>query len=1115
MIVPALAMALASSSVSLSTATAGGLPPAVLTFTRPVATPSTPWPPPYPVFCRLLASAGQRTWLLHPGTGQLLVFAADDQPLRTIPLPADCDPCRPTSLQLAPVDGKQAWLVDRDGRRAWLWRGEGWAASLRLGEELGGAAALSDGTLVLNTPLGTAAFASYGPDGQLRRRFGSRELPPAPALEAEANSWLLAALPGGELAAVQPFGPLLRLWDSQGALRWERDLVGESPQPELPSSLRAEPVPGQGCCVRATIPRVLTFVGSWGDAAVVVQRAGTDKLLRFSSDGTPLAPLRFAVGPRPSAQAAPGSSPQVVWGVANRGERVWLASERGIEDYVLQALRAAAGRVQGPDGAPVPDARVVLTLGEAVVATLTTDAEGNFSAQLALGEGGVGSVQVHAEGFRPLLLRGDLATLLAEPLVLAPADRYCVRVHAKATGTPVQRFRYRLAPAVRFREAVVVGGGTTVEVEDEAGEGCQLAEWPPPLEVEVRSQGFAPATLTVEEPGTTEVALSLAATLRVQVADSGTGAALAAATVELERQWGQPAGPTRILAATAHTDAEGRATLGELAPGEYRLHVRAPSTLPAVRQLSLSEGDNAVTVEVERGASLGVTVRRAGSRQGVPGSEVRIQGVGDGGLRACTTDGSGSCRVDGLPVGSYTVRASAPGGRSVAERVAIAAAREYEVELELRHGVRVLGEIVGEERYPGATLSVFAQRPGESWTAPAGRDGTFVMDDVTPGELLLWVEDDAHGSTLAVTREHIPATGVHRVVVELPEAVTVTGSVLLGGRPCGQCQVTLARDGVEVEAAPVAAPVQGDGRWQVRLPAAGWYHVEGRDPQSGRATSRHLRLEGETYVELRIEGREVRGVVVRAESLEPVAGARVEVRDKASRLLAQTTSGHGGGFAVALDSSGPHRVIAATHDATGAEEVDLPLPPGATVTVGVRHRSAVTLRPRDQASGAPLAHLAVRVVGPAGEATVWRELQPTAGGEFLVPVFPTAPLTLVVESRGFARVTLPGVRPGEGPVAVPMPPAGHLHLRWRGEQAPCALAVWGADGTPTPLTLEANPGPVPLQVREAVWTGLPPGPHRVAVTPCGQPPVEGWITITPRTITTLELGGTPAASGRH
>ncbi|MCS7181680.1 MAG: hypothetical protein NZ869_00985 [Thermoanaerobaculum sp.] len=79
--------------------------------------------------------------------------------------------------------------------------------------------ALEDGTLVVNAPLGTGLFCRWTGEGN-RRCFGQRR-PAPPGAEGEENSFLLAAV-GDGLVAAHPFRPLLRGYSGDGQLRWEQ-----------------------------------------------------------------------------------------------------------------------------------------------------------------------------------------------------------------------------------------------------------------------------------------------------------------------------------------------------------------------------------------------------------------------------------------------------------------------------------------------------------------------------------------------------------------------------------------------------------------------------------------------------------------------------------------------------------------------------------------------------------------------------------------------------------------------------------------------------------------------------------------------------------------------------
>ncbi|MBA3819173.1 MAG: carboxypeptidase regulatory-like domain-containing protein, partial [Deltaproteobacteria bacterium] len=146
------------------------------------------------------------------------------------------------------------------------------------------------------------------------------------------------------------------------------------------------------------------------------------------------------------------------------------------------------------------------------------------------------------------------------------------------------------------------------------------------------------------------------------------GAPLAGIRIEASGPGGQ--------AATRVTDARGGVELRGLAPGEWKLAVRAAGYVPITREVTIRPGrvPTEVALELARGATLAGVVRDRQGRR-VPGAKVSIGSV------STVTDADGNFRIVGAASG---VLEAEQGGRAGSQAIELApGAERHSLTLEL------------------------------------------------------------------------------------------------------------------------------------------------------------------------------------------------------------------------------------------------------------------------------------------------------------------------------------------------------------------------------------------------------------------------------------------------
>ncbi len=435
-------------------------------------------------------------------------------------------------------------------------------------------------------------------------------------------------------------------------------------------------------------------------------------------------------------------------------------------DVVMREGGSLEGRVLDAHGRPVENARVVVaaqrgsleratrtasdgsfafaSLPEAVVLTASASADDEPDARMvvAVPEGG----------------RKEVTLVLPEPREALPVAVVDVQ------GWPVaaaQVSASSLSPDAWLR---------TTAFTDAQGDASLPKARGLALRVEVRAPAHAPRIVMAE--GTEDA-------LRVELtaAESATGEVVA------ERGRDPIAGAivtlyTDLGARRAHTDAQGSFSLAELAAGSARLRVRAPGFAPAARVITIpdSAGRRAFAIPRIELSAEGAIEGDVVDAHGEPVAGARVAKddvptwllVGSTPESIAVTDAKGRFALRGLPEGTMTLEAYAPGlGRARAEGVKVASGRTTD-------GVHVViapssDDATGADLAASGSVAVTLGETG----APTAVVVVSVVEaseaeraGIEPGDVLLAV-DGAHVGTMQDARTKLSGPMAEDVVVEL------------------------------------------------------------------------------------------------------------------------------------------------------------------------------------------------------------------------------------------------------------------------------------------------------------------------------------------------------------
>lgn len=237
------------------------------------------------------------------------------------------------------------------------------------------------------------------------------------------------------------------------------------------------------------------------------------------------------------------------------------------------------------------------------------------------------------------------------------------------------------------------------------------------------------------------------------------GVRLAGIRVSLARQ---VEGPFGLMMVPGHlqtkSDDEGRFALRGARPGSYELRTQSSKHVPGRLAVSLEKGEKEHGIEVELASGAAVAGRvvddlgRPLEGMRVHAQRMRSMGPvvidGFGGGEAAVTDAQGAFTIGGLTDERVTLRVTGKGHAPAVRNDVPVGAGDVLLEMSRNGGVR--GRVV-DGAGNGVAGSQVSARPVERgemfWggqTTKTAEDGSFLLDDITPGRKILTASGEQH-----------------------------------------------------------------------------------------------------------------------------------------------------------------------------------------------------------------------------------------------------------------------------------------------------------------------------------------------------------------------------------
>jgi protocatechuate 3,4-dioxygenase beta subunit len=639
---------------------------------------------------------------------------------------------------------------------------------------------------------------------------------------------------------------------------------------------------------------------------------------------------RCGAGARSSSAAlhagtvGPGGAARSIAALRLTAARIRAARHSAAIDlHIAPGTLTLAGKVVGPDGAPIAGATVTLD-GKSTVASAP---DGTFAFDdLRAGSygltGELASGQAGGYGDRFGQLRQVEVTAASEPVTLILTTGPTVVIHVlDPDGAPVE------GASVATSDRSDVTGPDGV---------ARLRAFIASETVRIEATGYAPVDLSVDTDEEITQIIERTVTLAPGAMVAGivvdpSGAPVPEAYVALDAASGRSSERLQV-------DATGHWQVAWLAAGRHAVRASSPRFIEATDQIFATDGVHPrldLVVQLAVGAEVtGQVVDEAGGP--VAGATVR-----GGIMENDTTDAAGRFVWRGAHEGHADLSAATATAASSVVRLELVPGQHYDVTL-VMHRASLAGSVRDSHGHPIAGAIVFAATKGSTLAfCQSDADGQFDIGGIQPGDYTVTVQRDSMASGEAYTQVSV-TLGPSRVELVVPDTAALIGRVTSGGEPVVGFGYTLSSPAAPSLGSSPSSVRAPDGRFALHDLALGAWTMVIRAPGFAPRTLGPVEIAAGREVDLgdiELErGRVVRGRVV-GDDGAPIAGATVRIsehddgfRDGMTGLFSghpSAVTGADGRYELGGVAAGDGQRIRATHPERGMS-TDLALAPGDT-----------------------------------------------------------------------------------------------------------------------------------------------------------------------------------------
>jgi uncharacterized GH25 family protein len=563
------------------------------------------------------------------------------------------------------------------------------------------------------------------------------------------------------------------------------------------------------------------------------------------------------------------------------------------------------------------------------------------------------------------------------------------------------------------------------------------------------------------------------------------------------------------------TDGDGGYRLEAVAVGEQTVEATHADYDRGVATLTVRQGENRLDLRLRGGQQVSGRVVVGPLGQPVGGATVTLSHGGwSWGEHEARSDEAGQFVIDGVPDGGYEAVATHPdfGDGRAAAQVNVAGAPVAGVTVELAAGAAVVGALRGLSLAELSQVRVSAVQEAGRWReGSVSYDGRYRVAGLAPGEWTLSARVEGAGKQTR-GRVSIAAGSTEETLdLEFEGGLALSGVVRAAGRPVDGAVVLLRGQGV-----PSGGSTRADftGRYRIENLRLGDYEVEVFAPQSGMRHHESLTLDADRELDFELRSTRIAGVVLDAESGDPVSGAMVKLEPAEEGPAdfvpfgGEVATDDDGRFAVGAAGDGSWRLgVQKAGYARGETAVSVSGESIEGLEVRLRPTQGVTLEV-SRLAGAPPAEVQVAVLDGAGRFVSGGGYTTGENGRVRLSTLPPGSWELLVRSEDSATARVTALSPGPT-VGVVLAPQAILTVvvpALAKEATIADLKLTGPDGRafafPGWRSVETT---LSIAWGRAVIHYLPAGTWKVEVTAGDGRRFQGSTTTVAGTSATVEL----------
>ncbi|HKO02790.1 MAG TPA: carboxypeptidase regulatory-like domain-containing protein, partial [Thermoanaerobaculia bacterium] len=398
------------------------------------------------------------------------------------------------------------------------------------------------------------------------------------------------------------------------------------------------------------------------------------------------------------------------------------------------------------------------------------------------------------------------------------------------------------------------------------------------------------------------------------------------------------------------SDANGGYEIGSVPPGDRTIVFGKQGFMRQEKNVDAAGGKELrVDVILERGHAI---AGRVINERGEPLGDSELVSENATNFQRTRSDAEGGFRIDGLADGMVRIRAGKEGYATATAEVDSASTQP--LTLTLRRGASVSGRVSGLTAEQLPSVRIFATSEGSTpITSGVSANGTFTLNGVADGSLTV------HATyALRTVQKVVEVVNGAAPPIELTfvDGFTIHGVVTVHRQPLPGAFVRF--DPVGDHGSSAVARTAGDGSYQVTGVAAGDYDVVVSASDYATLAQERRTISGTAVQNIDVKASSVRGRVVDARTLAPIAEARVAVESAADTVTWQhnvVTSDSDGRFAFEFLRSGTYTLTAQRESYTTSRKPFVLADSAVELDVQLTAGNAMTIRVVDAASGRPVA----------------------------------------------------------------------------------------------------------------------------------------------------------------